>query len=229
MKLSTLQTLADARSNGRPVALLTFLDDHSQRVNFRDDLVKGNPIDDAVEEAFRRARSQVVETEGRKVFIRVYNPPLRLLIVGAVHIAQPLIEIAKQCDYSITVIDPRKAFATAERFPEVELIWEWPDKALDRLELNERTAVVTLTHDSKLDEPALVAALASDVFYIGALGSRRTHAARCDRLRQSGVAEELLEKIHAPIGMDIGAESPAEIAVSIIAEMTHALHQRAIE
>ena len=229
MKLSTLQTLVDARLNGRPVGLLTFLDDHSQRVNFRDDLVKGNPIDEAVEEAFRRDRSQVVEIEDRKVFIRVYNPPLRLLIVGAVHIAQPLIEIAKQCEYSIAVIDPRRAFATVERFPEVELIWEWPDKALGRLELDERTAVVTLTHDSKLDEPALVAALASDAFYIGALGSRRTHAARCERLRESGVAEELLGKIHAPVGMDIGAESPAEIAVSIIAEMTQALHQRAME
>ncbi len=158
-------------------------------------------------------------------FIQVFSNPLRLVIVGAVHIAKPLIEMSRLCGYSVALVDPRLAFASEQRFPQVECIRQWPDEALRDIDLDNRTAVVTLAHDPKLDEPALAAALESEVFYIGALGSRRTHQARCERLMKSGISGHQLERIHGPIGLNIGAESPAEIAVSIVAEMTESLHR----
>ena len=226
MKKSTLKQIRSAQSEGRAVALVTFLDDHTQAVHYRDALASDNAEEMAVEQAFRRDRSQAVEIEGRPAFIRVYNLPLRLLIIGAVHIAQSLTLIAAQCGYTVIVIDPRRAFATNERFPDVELVWKWPDAALQELELNDRTAVVTLTHDPKLDEPALVGALQSNVFYIGALGSRRTHAERCKRLVEAGLPEDRLNRIHAPVGLNIAAKSQAEIAVSIMAEITQTLRTK---
>lgn len=226
MKKSTLKQIRSAQSEGRAVALVTFLDDHTQEVHYRDALASNNAGVLAVEQAFRRDRSQAVDIDGRPAFIRVYNLPLRLLVIGAVHIAQSLTLIAAQCGYTVIVIDPRRAFATNERFPNVKLVWKWPDAALQELELNDRTAVVTLTHDPKLDEPALVAALQSNVFYIGALGSRRTHAERCKRLIEAGLPEDRLSRIHAPVGLNISAESQAEIAVSIMAEITQALRTK---
>jgi xanthine dehydrogenase accessory factor len=160
-------------------------------------------------------------------FVWVSNPPLRLAVVGAVHIAQPLAEMARIAGYDVTLIDPREAFASAARFPGQRLVHDWPDAALAAHGLDHRTAVVTLTHDPKLDDPALVAALRSPVFYIGALGSSRTHGKRAERLKEAGLGEDEVARIDAPIGLDIGARSPAEIAVAIMAEMTERLRRPA--
>lgn len=160
--------------------------------------------------------------DGREIFLRVYGPPHRLVVVGAVHIAQPLVRMAGEVGLDVVVVDPRRAFATEDRFPGVELVRGWPGEALTTLGLDRRTAVVTLAHDPKVDDPALTAALASPVFYVGALGSRRTHARRLERLAEAGVSQEALERLHAPVGLDIGARTPAEIAISILAEVVAA-------
>ena len=175
--------------------------------------------DDAPEPVQAAMQSDKSGPLGGEEFIRVFNRPRRLAVVGAVHIAQELVPMARQVGFEVTVIDPREAFATSERFPEIDLSTEWPDRALETFELDPRCAVVTLTHDPKLDDPALNAALKSDCFYVGALGSTRTQAKRIDRLRKIGLEKEAIERIHGPIGLDIGAKSPAEIAVSILAEI----------
>jgi xanthine dehydrogenase accessory factor len=180
----------------------------------------------AAEQAVQSDRSTIL-TRGAagdtgelgELFLHVYNPRLRLIVVGAVHIAQALCPMAALAGFQVIVVDPRTAFATEARFPGVELCTEWPDNALSELGLDRRTAVVTLTHDPKLDEPALAAALAGDSFYIGALGSNKTQAARLRRLRQQGIDEADLARIHGPVGLNIGAKSAAEIAVSILAQM----------
>lgn len=217
--------MIDASADKQAVALVTNLDDNSQFVICRHSLTDNNQLESVVYDAFRRDRSRVVEIDGNRLFIQVYNSPLRLMIVGAVHIAKPLIDMGQSCGYDVTLIDPRRAFASATRFPGVNLSNEWPDQALKNLGLDSRTAVVTLTHDPKLDEPALIAALESDAFYIGALGSRRTHRERCERLAEAGVTVDRINRIHAPIGLDISAQSPAEIAVAVIAEVTQTLRQ----
>ncbi len=157
-------------------------------------------------------------------FVAIHNPALRMAIVGAVHIAQPLCQIARACGYDVTLIDPRGAFASAERFPGEHILDDWPDEALAALGLDARTAVVTLTHDAKLDDPAIRAALGSDCFYLGCLGSARTHAKRVERLTEAGFADQI-GRIHAPVGLDIGAKTPAEIAVSVMAQVTQVLRQ----
>lgn len=179
-------------------------------------LYDGDDAPEAVRAAMRADKSGPLEGEE---FVRVFNRPRRLAVVGAVHIAQELVPMARQAGFEITVIDPREAFATPERFPEVTLSTEWPDKALETFDLDPRCAVVTLTHDPKLDDPALDAALKSDCFYVGALGSTRTQAKRVDRLSEAGFDEATIGRIHGPIGLDIGAKSPAEIAVAILAEI----------
>ena len=156
-------------------------------------------------------------------FTAIHNPPLRLIVVGAVHIAQPLLAMARLCGFDCTLVDPRAAFATAARFPDTTILDDWPDDALHSLGLDARTAVVTLTHDAKLDDPAIVTALSANVFYIGSLGSTRTHAKRLERLSMAGLPDEDLARIHAPVGLDIGAKTPAEIAVSILAQITQTL------
>lgn len=177
----------------------------------------------AARSAARLDRAQLVQGAGGRVLLAAIAPPLRMAIVGAVHIAQPLAQMASVLGFDVSVIDPRGAFATVARFPGVRLIQQWPGPALASLVPDARTAVVTLTHDAKLDEPALLAALNSDAFYVGALGSRRTHAARIGRLRAQGLAEEALSRICGPIGLPIGARSPAEIATSIVAEVVQVL------
>jgi xanthine dehydrogenase accessory factor len=172
---------------------------------------------------FRMDRSGV-EEDG-KSFVHIHNPPLRLLIVGAVHIAQALVPMARIAGYDVSVIDPRPAFGAQARFPDVDIIEDWPDEALATLDLDGRTAVVTLTHDSKLDDPAIRAALGSEVFYLGCLGSTRTHAKRVVRLAEAGFSEEVIARIHAPVGLDIGARGPGEIAVSVLAEVTQRLRK----
>lgn len=160
-------------------------------------------------------------------FLGAHNPPLRMAIVGAVHIAQALAPMARIAGYDVAVVDPRDAFGSAARFPEVRLINEWPDAALAEFGLDPRTAVVTLTHDPKLDDPAIEAALGADVFYLGCLGSTRTHAKRVTRLIEAGFSPEKIARIHAPVGADIGAKSPAEIALSILAQVTERLRRPA--
>jgi xanthine dehydrogenase accessory factor len=178
-----------------------------------------------VRQALQGDRNKTLETSEGRIFVEVFSPPRRCFVVGAVHIAQPLVQMLKLADYGVIVIDPRGSFATEARFPGVELTQEWPDEALERLQPDHRSAVVTLTHDPKLDDPALAVALRSDCFYIGALGSRRTHAARCSRLTELGFGENDLARIHGPIGLAIGAVSPAEVAISIVAQMTQILRR----
>jgi xanthine dehydrogenase accessory factor len=163
--------------------------------------------------------------EDGQTFVAVHNPPLRLIVVGAVHIAQALVPMARIAGYDPVLIDPRDAFGSAERFPGETILQDWPDEAVAQLGLDARTALVLLTHDPKLDDPALAAALAAEVFYIGALGSTRTHAKRVERMRAAGFTEAQIGRIHGPVGLDIGAAGPAEIAVSILAEMTQVLRQ----
>jgi xanthine dehydrogenase accessory factor len=182
-------------------------------------------LTDAAAAALAEDESRVVETADGELFLHVLNPPVRVLIVGAVHIAQQLAVMAAAAGYEVAVVDPRTAFATPERFPGVAVVSEWPDPAFARLGLDRRTAVVTVTHDPKLDDPALTAALDSDVFYIGALGSRRTHQKRVDRLAGAGIDPARLDRIHAPIGLDIGARSPGEIAAAILAQVVETLRR----
>jgi xanthine dehydrogenase accessory factor len=165
----------------------------------------------------------VVAGASGSVFLEPHNPPRRLFLVGAVHIARPLATMASQAGFAVTIVDPRSAFATPARFPDIQLDTRWPDQALAELGLDARSAVVTLTHDPKIDDPGLVAALASPAFYIGCLGSRKTHAGRLARLGERGFEPAALARLRGPVGLQIGASSPAEIAVSILAEMIAAL------
>ena len=191
----------------------------------------GDPVADdlaaPLAEALRKDKSQVVATATGEVFINVYNPALRMIMIGAVHISQALIPMARQAGYDISVIDPRTAFASGERFTGVMLDARWPDEALPGLSLDRRTAFIALTHDPKIDDPALTIALASDCFYIGALGSGRTHAKRRERLLAAGLTDAQLDRIRAPIGLDIGAIGAPEIAISIMAEVTGLLRGKA--
>jgi xanthine dehydrogenase accessory factor len=182
------------------------------------DAAGSGALADAAAKAARHDESTTVEAEGTSWFLTVFNPPLDLAIIGAVHIAQPLARMATLADYAVRVIDPRTAFATEERFPNVALSHDWPDEALAAKPLTARSAIVAVTHDPKLDDPALTAALRSPAFYIGALGSRQTHARRLDRLKEQGFSDAELARIHGPIGLKIGARSPAEIAVAILGE-----------
>jgi xanthine dehydrogenase accessory factor len=179
-----------------------------------------------VEEALRLDRPVTTEPEVLpRWFYQPFNPPLRLVLVGAVHIAQPLSVIATLAGYEVTIVDPRSAFAAAERFPGVTLNLSWPDAALESLALDARSAVVTLTHDPKLDDPALSVALASEAFFIGCLGSRKTHATRLKRLHKAGFSDAQLERLRGPVGLPIGSRSPAEIAVSVLAQVIETLRR----
>jgi xanthine dehydrogenase accessory factor len=229
MKGRFLDAVIAAGRESRSIALATDLASGRQLL-VREDGAEGELELDAaaltaVREALRGDRNRALDTSAGRVFVEVFSPPRRCFVVGAVHIAQPLVHMLKLADYGVTVIDPRGSFATEARFPGVELTQEWPDEALERLQPDRRTAVVTLTHDPKLDDPALAVALRSDCFYIGALGSKRTHAARCSRLIELGFGDAELSRIHGPIGLAIGAVSPAEVAVSIVAQMTQILRR----
>jgi xanthine dehydrogenase accessory factor len=229
MKGRVLDAVIAAGRESRSVALATDLANGRQLL-VDDGAAEGDLTLNAaalaeVRQALRSDRNLTLETSEGRIFVEVFSPPRRCFVVGAVHIAQPLVQMLKLADYAVTVIDPRGSFATEARFPGVELTQEWPDEALERLKPDHRSAVVTLTHDPKLDDPALAVGLRSDCFYIGALGSRRTHAARCSRLTELGFGESDLARIHGPIGLAIGAVSPAEVAVSIVAQMTQILRR----
>lgn len=229
MKRSLLHAVLEARTAKRPLVLVTELGSGRQWAGIEGEPASG--LDAGVREAARAAllrdRSEVVEVAGARYFLHAMSPPLRLFAVGAVHIAQTLVPMASLLGYAVTVIDPRRAFVAGERFPGVTVTTEWPDDALAAAGLDARSAVVTLTHDPKLDDPALRVALSSPAFYIGSLGSRRTHARRIDRLTRAGFAPEALARIHAPVGLDIGAVTAPEIAASITAELTSVLRARA--
>lgn len=221
MKRDLLHRLIDARAKGLGVVLATRLDSGAQRLIDRGDAA--DALAAAAQSALARDQSGTVEVDGAAWFLNVFNSPPKLYIVGAVHIAQPLSQMAAFAAFDVTVIDPRTAFATSDRFPNLHLITAWPDEALADLPLDARTAVVTLTHDPKLDDPALMAALKSEAFYIGALGSKKTHAARVGRLTTAGFDAAAIARIRGPVGLDIGAVSPAEIAVSIMAQVIETL------
>lgn len=213
-----LAELVAARAARRAVAMLVNLHDWQRRLS-------GGPGDALADAIATRLRSDKSGTEDDGWFIAIHNPPLRLIVVGAVHIAQALLPMAQACGYDATLIDPRETFAAQTRFPGARILHEWPDEAMETLGLDARTAVVTLTHDPKLDDPAIRAALGANVFYLGCLGSTRTHAKRLERLRSAGFPDAQIARIHAPVGLDIGAKSPAEIALSILAEIVQTLRR----
>ena len=215
-----LEELVQCRAQRRAVALVTAEGGGAHRLLGRGE---AGELGRLADEALRTDRSGPVESEGRRWLVSVHNPPLRLAIVGGSHIAQPLAGMARLAGYDVTVIDPREAFASPERFPGFRLVHEWPDEALRRHGLDARVAVATLTHDPKLDDAAIREALGSEIFYLGCLGSPRTHAKRLQRLREAGIEGAAFDRIHAPVGLDIGANSPAEIAVAILAEITASL------
>ena len=218
MKREILDELLAARADRRAVALITDLASGGQRIIVRSEASR-DPLAAKLDEAFRFDQSGTHEGQ----FINIYNPSLRLVIIGAVHIAQSVIPIAQQAGYQVTVIDPRGAFATGARFPGIELHAEWPDEVIPKIGLDSRTAMIALTHDPKIDDPALHAALASEVFYIGALGSKKTQGARVARLKEKGFSDAQIARIRGPIGISIGAKGAPEIGISIMAEMTRML------
>jgi xanthine dehydrogenase accessory factor len=229
MKGRFLDAVIAAGRDHRSVALATELKSGRQLLLDGDRSDGELPLDDAaiaaIRDALRADRNRTLDTAAGRVFVEVFSPPRRCFVIGAVHIAQPLVQMLSLADYQPIIIDPRESFATEARFPGLELSTEWPDEALERLRPDHRSAVVTLTHDPKLDDPALAVALRSECFYIGALGSKRTHAARCQRLTELGFTDAELARIHGPIGLAIGAVSPAEIAVSILGQMTQILRR----
>jgi xanthine dehydrogenase accessory factor len=219
VKLALLTTLNNERAARRAAIVVTDVASGAQRLVKRAD-VASDPLKDVLEKHLRMGKSGMAETPQGRVFLTVHVPPPRLVVTGAVHISQALAPVARLVGYDVTIVDPRTAFASAERFPDVKVIADWPDTALPPLAIDHYTAFVALTHDPKIDDPALTHALARDCFYIGALGSRKTHARRIERLKAQGIADADLARIHSPIGLAIGAVSPAEIAVAIIGEIT---------
>jgi xanthine dehydrogenase accessory factor len=228
VKAEILAALLAAKRDKRAVVLLTWIPSGVQGLVDPSALPGDLPTDvaEAARTAAARDTSVTVEREGGEaVFVQPHNPPLRLVLVGAVHIAQPLAQMAALTDFDVTIVDPREAFSTEARFPGVKRSTLWPDKALAELAPDRRTAIVTLTHDPKLDDPALEVALRSEAFYIGCLGSGKTHGSRIERLKKKGFDEAALARIHGPVGLRIGARSPAEIAVSILAQIVERLRQ----
>lgn len=224
MRRAIAEALLNTRAQGQPAILATQLSTGAQCLILPGSEVGELRLD---EEALAEARaliaadrSRMLNTAAGPTFLHTFIPPYRLVIVGAVHVAEPLARMAMSAGYAVTVVDPRRAYTVRDRFTDVDLIADWPDEALAKLNLDERTAVVTLTHDPKLDDPALLVALPSPAFYIGCLGSKKTHTARINRLRNAGLTEEQIGRMHGPVGLAIGALTPAEIAVAILAEIT---------
>ncbi|MFQ5661514.1 MAG: XdhC family protein [Gammaproteobacteria bacterium] len=228
MHKELLHRLNRARQNKQPLALVTCLQSGQQSLYYSDGATYGAALMPEQQElaikAIQSDRCQSFQHGDEEIFFQPFNPPLRMIIVGAVHIAQVLVSLASLCNYQVTVVDPRTAFASDARFPQVTVMTDWPDKAMQILQPDARSAVVTLTHDPKLDDPALAAALDSETFYIGALGSNKTQQARHRRLEKLNYSEAQQARIHGPIGLAIGAHSPAEIAVAIMAEITQCLY-----
>ena len=225
MRLDVLKAMNLARSERRAGAIVTRLADGEQRF-VRAEEVDADPLGAELEAALRMGKSATITHEGEDYFLTVQAPSPRLALIGAVHISQALAPIARIAGLDVSIIDPRTAFATPDRFPDTPIIAKWPDEALADKPLDRFTAICLLTHDPKIDDPALAVALQADCFYIGALGSRKTHAKRLQRMRGRGFDEASLARIHAPIGLDIGAVSPAEIAVAIMGEIVASLRKK---
>ena len=225
MRLDILKALNEERAARRSVIVVTNQDSGEQRLVKATD-IRGDALKDVLGKRLRMAKSGIEETPEGRVFLTVHVPSPKLVITGAVHISQALAPMGQLLGYDVTIVDPRTAFASIERFPDVKVIAEWPDVALPTVGIDHYTAFVALTHDPKIDDPGLDVALKSDCFYIGALGSRKTHARRVERLKaERGFTDNDIGRIHSPIGLDIDAVSPAEIAVAIIGEITQALRQ----
>lgn len=228
MELELLKALNRERQARRAAILATDLGTGEGRLVREGDAVAGG-LGEAVAKAFRSGKSGSVEVDGRTLFLNVHLPPPRLVVIGAVHISQALAPMARIAGYDVEIVDPRTAFATPERFPDVTLLAEWPQDVLKRRSFDAYTAVAALTHDPKIDDVPLLAALKAGCFYVGALGSRKTHGKRVERLLAAGASEAELARIHAPIGLPIGAASPAEIAVAVLAEVISAFRSRGLE
>jgi xanthine dehydrogenase accessory factor len=226
MKLDILTALNTERAARRAAIVVTNVENGKQRLIKAADVAK-DPLRPLLAERLRTGKSGMEETAEGNVFVTVYVPAPQLVVIGAVHISQALAPIGKLLGYDVTIVDPRTAFASPERFPDVKVVAEWPDKALPPLHVDRYTAFVALTHDPKIDDPALLHALSRDCFYIGALGSRKTHMRRVERLKAQGLSDAAIARIAAPIGLDIGAVSPAEIAVAIMAQITERLRAEA--
>src|SRR6478752_8310037 len=224
MRLDILKALNTERAARRAAVVVTNQESGTQRL-VTQDKIAADPLREVLEAHLRSGKSGVEETPEGKVFLTVHVPPAKMVVIGAVHISQALAPIAALLGYDVTIVDPRTAFASPERFPGVKLIAEWPDQALPPLGIDRYTAFVALTHDPKIDDPALAHALSRDCFYVGALGSKKTHARRVERLKAQGLSDDALARIHAPIGLAIGAVSPAEIAVAIMGEITERLRR----
>jgi xanthine dehydrogenase accessory factor len=227
MKKSILDIILRARTEKVPLAIITRIKDGMQCTFLQEvlqgDLELSEPNISTIKSCIKNDKSSLIADD--EFFVHIYNPPLRLIIIGAVHIAQALAPMARMTGFDVTVVDPRASFATSSRFPGITLCADWPDDALEKLNPDSRTAVVTLTHDPKLDDPALMVALKTPVFYIASLGGKRTHGKRLERLKNAGFETEDINRINGPAGLDIGAVSPSEIAVSILAELTAILHR----
>jgi xanthine dehydrogenase accessory factor len=226
MKLDILAALNTERNARRAAVVVTDVASGEQRLVKAVDVAK-DPLREVLEKHLRSGKSGMEEMPQGRVFLTMHVPAMRLIITGAVHISQALAPIAAMLGYDVTIVDPRTAFASPERFPDVKVIAEWPDTALPPLGVDRYTAFVALTHDPKIDDPALLHALQRDCFYIGALGSRKTHGRRIERLKGQGISDDDLARVHAPIGLDIGAVSPAEIAIAIMGEITASLRKTA--
>lgn len=225
MQIGLLKQLNAEWAARRACVLVTNTANGAQRLVLAS-MVAADPMAEILEKQVRIGKSAAVQHAGEDFFLTVQTPPVRLILIGAVHISQALAPMAQIAELDVTIIDPRTAFATPERFVGVSILPEWPDVALARLGLDQYTALALLTHDPKIDDPALVAALKAQCFYIGALGSRKTHGARVARMTAAGFLQADTARIHAPIGLDIGAVSPAEIAASILAEIIAALRKK---
>lgn len=229
MKLDILSALNAERAARRPVVVVTDIGTGAQRL-VREGEIDTDPLADAIRDGLASGRSGPVEADGQSVFLNVHAPPARLVVIGAVHIAQALCPMAEPLGLDVVVVDPRTAYATPERFPGVTLVPDWPQDAFaSRAPLDRYTALAALTHDPKLDDPALLAAFGAGCFYVGALGSRKTHGRRVERLAAAGLTADAIARIHAPIGLDIGALSPAEIALSILAQVVATLRKDRIK
>jgi xanthine dehydrogenase accessory factor len=227
MDPQSLKKLNAARAARQAIALVTDLGDGRDRVVHEGDAVAGD-LGAALDRVFRTGKSGVVDVDGREFFINVHLPPPRLVVIGAVHISQAMAPMATLAGYDMEIIDPRTAFATPERFEGVRLDADWPEAVLKQRPLDPYCALCAITHDPKIDDFPLKAALEAKCFYVGALGSRKTHAKRVERLLADGVPQEAIDTIASPIGLDIGASSPAEIAVAILAQVIEAFRKRQI-
>ena len=225
MDVVLLAALNEERAARRAAVLVTDIASGVQRL-VRETEVEGDPLSADIAKAFRSGKSSMVETGQGEAFLNAHLPPARLVVIGAVHISQAVAPMAKLAGYDIEIIDPRTAFATPDRFPDIDLKAEWPEDVLKTRPLDAYTALCVITHDPKIDDVPLIAALKAGCFYIGALGSRKTHARRVERLIAAGIARHLIQRIEAPIGADIGAASPGEIAVAIMASVIEAFRKR---